>query len=202
LRGEAGVAFESEGPNTDVLMAGIGAKIKALRGSRNWTVEELARRSSVSMGLISQTERGRGNPSFNTLAQLAHALQVPVGRLFHATRETSPVVRASDRRKMDPHGDSAIEGIHELLTPRLDGALEAHWIEAPVGYDNTATPFSHAGEEFGLVLEGSHDVILDGTVHRLEAGDSITYDSTIPHAYRNAGSAAVKAVWVLTPPRA
>jgi mannose-6-phosphate isomerase-like protein (cupin superfamily) len=103
---------------------------------------------------------------------------------------------------MDLHGDSVIEGVHELLTPRLDGALEAHWIEAPVGYDNTATPFSHAGEEFGLILEGLHEVILDATVHRLEAGDSITYDSSIPHAYRNAGSVTVKAVWVLTPPTA
>lgn len=192
---------ETPRPDTDALMATIGSELRALRSQRKLTVEELARRSSVSAGLISQTERGRGNPSFNTLAQLAHALQVPIGRLFHTAHEQSPVVRADQRRVLDLHNSgNGLDAVHELLTPGLDGSLEAVWVVTPVGYDTSDSPFSHAGEEFGIVLEGRHQVFLDGVCHELGVGDSITYASPVPHWYRNAGDVPSKAVWVITPP--
>jgi transcriptional regulator with XRE-family HTH domain len=190
----------SDRPNTEVLMGTIGRELRALRKARGLTLEELARRSEVSMGLISQIERGLGNPSFNTLVQLAHALNVPIGRLFHTVGETSPVVRTDRRRLLDIHMGGPTEAIHALMSPSLDGALEAIWVEAPVGYDTSATPFTHPGEEFGLILEGRHQVFLDGVRHDLGPGDSITYPSTIPHWYRNPGPDVVQAVWVITPP--
>lgn len=187
-------------PNTEALMATVGLQLRTLRKMRRLTLEELGRRSDVSMGLISQIERGRGNPSFNTLVQMAHALDVPIGRLFHTAEETSPVVRAAERRSLDVHSANGSDALHQLLSPSLDGALEAVWVEAPAGYDTSETPFTHPGEEFGLVLSGRHEVYLDGIRHELGPGDSITYASTTPHWYRNVGPEVVKAVWVITPP--
>jgi transcriptional regulator with XRE-family HTH domain len=187
-------------PSTEQLMATVGAQLRVLRKVRRLTLEELGRQSGVSMGLISQIERGVGNPSFNTLVQVAHALDVPIGRLFHTTQETSPVVRAGERRSMDVHGAAGGDALHELLTPDLERSIEVVWIEAPPGYDTSATPYSHAGEEFGLVLKGRHEVFLDGACYQLGPGDSITYPSTTPHWYRNAGDETVEAVWVVTPP--
>lgn len=80
------------------------------------------------------------------------------------------------------------------------GSLEAVWVEAPPDYDTSETPFAHPGEEFGIVLEGRHEVYLDGTCYELGPSDSITYSSTIPHWYRNPGPGVVKAIWVITPP--
>lgn len=187
-------------PATDVLMATVGTQLRSLRKMRGLTLDELGRQSRVSMGLISQIERGRGNPSFNTLVQIAHALNVPIGRLFHTVNNTSPVVRALERRILDVHGSGAFAPIHALMSPGLNGALEAIWVEAPPGYDTSATPFSHPGEEFGVVLEGRHEVFIDGVRHELGPGDSITYASTRPHWYRNSGSQLVRAIWVITPP--
>ncbi|SES32154.1 transcriptional regulator, XRE family with cupin sensor [Pedococcus cremeus] len=180
-------------------MSTVGAQLKTLRKMRTFTIEALSARSGVSIGLISQIERGRGNPSFNTLVQMAHALDVPIGRLFHAADDTSPLVRSTERRSLDVHGPSG-DASHELMSPDLNGALEAVWIEAPPGYDTSATPFTHPGEEFGVVLEGRHEVYLDGVRYELGPGDSITYPSTTPHWYRNAGTETVKAIWVITPP--
>ncbi len=191
---------QPERPNPEVLMATVGAQVRGLRKMRGFTLEELSRRSDVSMGLISQIERGRGNPSFNTLVQIAHALGVPIGRLFHTTENLSPVVRVVERRRLDIHNVSSGDAVHELLTPNLNGALEAVWIEAPPGYDTSDTPFAHPGEEFGIVLEGRHQVFLDGVCYELGPGDSISYASTVPHWYRNPGPETVKAVWVVTPP--
>jgi transcriptional regulator with XRE-family HTH domain len=185
---------------TEQLMATVGSQLRMLRKSRDLTLDELSRRSAVSIGLISQIERGNGNPSFNTLVQLAHALDVPIGRLFHTTGQVSPVVRRADRRSLDIHGAPQADALHELMSPDLNGALEVIWVEAPPGYDSSETPFAHPGEEFGVVLEGRHEVYLDGEKHELGPGDSITYSSTTPHWYRNPGPETVKAIWVITPP--
>ena len=185
--------------STEQMMATVGAQLNFLRKQRSLTLEAVSERSGVSIGLISQIERGRGNPSFNTLVQMAHALDVPIGRLFHTADDTSPLVRADERRSLDVHGPSG-DAVHELMSPDLNGALEAVWIEAPPGYDTSETPFTHPGEEFGLVLEGRHEVFLDGVRYSLGPGDSITYASTVPHWYRNPGPDPVKAIWVITPP--
>jgi uncharacterized cupin superfamily protein len=74
------------------------------------------------------------------------------------------------------------------------------WVEEPPGSSSAATPFQHSGEEVGVILEGQHRVWLDGVCHELSAGDTITFPSTIPHWYENAGTELVKAIWVVSPP--
>ncbi|WP_338145964.1 helix-turn-helix domain-containing protein [Streptomyces scabichelini] len=187
--------------DADVSIASLGEQIRSLRKNRGFTLEELSSRSNVSTGLISLLERGKGNPSFASLIQLAHGLDVPVGRLFHGESSASPVVRAKERRTLEWHGDEKLDGArYQLLTPSLKGALEVVWLETEPGHDTSATPFRHNGEEFGIVLSGTTDVYLDGVRHRLEAGDSITYASSIPHWYVNVGDEPSTAIWVITPP--
>jgi transcriptional regulator with XRE-family HTH domain len=188
-------------PDPDVFVASLGEQIRSLRKIRGFTLEELSNRSNVSTGLISLLERGKGNPSFASLLQLAHGLDVPIGRLFHMESPTSPVVRAEERRALEWHGNETLNGArYQLLTPSLQGSLEVVWVETSPGHDTSATPFRHNGEEFGLVLSGVTDVFLDGVRHRLEAGDSITYSSSIPHWYVTVGDEPTTAVWVITPP--
>jgi transcriptional regulator with XRE-family HTH domain len=182
-------------PNIQQSLGPIGEQIRALRKELGFTLEELSRRTGVSVGLISQVERGKGNPSFGSLLQLAHGLDVPIGRLFQLPEQQSPVVRESERRALEVSEDGAR---YELLTPNLAGTLEVVWGEAPADYNTSATPSQHSGEEFGLVLSGSKDVFLDGVRYHLKAGDSITYSSMIPHWY--AGDEPCTSIWVITPP--
>ncbi|MGW6456556.1 cupin domain-containing protein [Streptomyces sp. NPDC055078] len=71
----------------------------------------------------------------------------------------------------------------------------------PPGFDGSATPYRHDGVEFGFVLSGTWDVYLDGERHRLEAGDTITYDCGVPHWHVNPGDEPATAIRVVTPPR-
>lgn len=186
----------------EAMMADMGVRVRALRKERQLTTERLAESAGVSVGLISQIERGHGNPSFATLVQLAHGLQLPVGQLLLPVETEKVVVRKDERRRLDSHGLASDDGAsYELLTPDLNGALEANWVVTPPGYDTSDTPYTHAGEEFGIVLSGTKDVYLDGVRHRLHAGDSIRYASTIPHWYANPSKTEdCTAVWVSTPP--
>lgn len=192
---------EGNGLPTASMLHAIGTKIRTMRKERGLTVERLSELSGVSTGIVSQVERGKANPSFSTMVQLAHGLGIPVGRLFDGDDHRSPVVRKVERRRIDGHGLAEGDGgLYELLTPDLNGALEATWVETPPGYDSSDTPYRHNGEEFGLILSGAKDVYLDGVRHHLETGDSIRYASTIPHWYVNSGDETCVAVWVITPP--
>lgn len=186
----------------DSVIAQVGERLRATRRKRGLSLEDLARHSGVSTGSLSQLERGIGNPSFATIARLAHALEMPVSLLVHEEVAHSPVVRRDSRPSLDLHGglEAVGDAIHRSLTPPSSRVLEAIWIEAPPGYTTEAAPFSHPGTEFGLVLSGTHEVHLGDDAHVLHAGDSITYASTIPHWYRNLGDDDVTAVWVICPP--
>lgn len=195
--GSAAPAANSERPALTV--AAVGNEIKRLRKLRGRTLEQLATGAGVSAGLLSQVERGQGNPSFNTLVQVAHALGIPVARLMVGEQISSPVVRRSERRRLNLGAKDDLVLV-ELLTARLDSALEAIRIVAEPGYSTEDTPFVHDGEEFGIVLEGTHAVNVGGAHYVLHAGDSISYSSTIPHWYENPGDVTSVSLWVVTPP--
>ena len=110
-----------------------------------------------------------------------------MGKFFLGQEETrSPVVRKAERRNLKGVTKKSVgEAVYELLTPDLNGALEAQWIVSPPGHDTSATPFRHSGEEFGIVLSGRKDIFLDGESYTLEEGDSITFSSDTPHWYKN-----------------
>lgn len=185
----------------DASIASVGREIHKLRKARRLTLEELSRQADVSVGLISQIEHGRGNPSFNTLVQLAHALDTALPRLLLNLEHESPVVRTNERRPLDLHRDGGADGrTHELMTPSLDHSLEVVWVEEPPGSNSKDVPYQHSGEEVGIILEGQHIVWLDGTPYELGPGDTITYPSHIPHWYENRGAETVRAIWIITPP--
>lgn len=185
----------------EALGEALGRRIRKLRLERSMTLDEVAARSGCSVGSLSQIERGMGNPSFATLVKISHALDISVGRLLEAAGSHDPVVRQKDRRRLEGSQAVVENGTtYELLTPNLDGALEVLYLEIPPGASTESTPFSHRGEEVGYILEGVHEVHLDGVRHVLREGDTISYSSTTPHWYRNPGPGVVRAIWIITPP--
>lgn len=147
-------------PDLDALVATVGIQIKALRKQAGYTLDDLSRGSGVSTGLISQIERGKGNPSFATLVQIAHGLDIPIGRLFHLTEQISPVVRRAERRTLDFHGtDGPDDASYELLTPTLNGALEVLWVETQPGHDTSSTPSATTAKSSGSFSPASRTSI-------------------------------------------
>jgi len=188
-------------PSLSVALHHVARRVRALRKARGLTLEDVGKASGVSIGSLSQLERGKGNPSFNSLVRLSHALGVPVAQLLHDASPDSPVVRAHERRSLDFHNaGGSPEATHELLTPDGNRSMEAMWIEAPPGYTTEDAPFSHPGEEAVIILKGQHEIHLGNETYVLEAGDSISYPSSVPHWYRNLGTETVTAIWIMTPP--
>lgn len=197
-----GITSTPAGPAVANLLEGIGETVRSMRKEKRLTLADLADATGLSAAIISQLERGRANPSFTTLAQLAHGLDIPVGKLLPSYHETkSPVVRRGERRDLRRSAPEGMgQAVYELLVPDLNGALEALWVVTDPGHDTSDTPFTHGGEEFGLIISGHLEVCVSGELFQLDSGDSIRFDSTKPHWFRNTSSEQCVAVWVNTPP--
>lgn len=184
-------------PSSSSHVLGIGRVLQRVRRSRGLTVGELSQRASVSAGLISQLERGRGNPSFLTLSRLAEALEVPLGHFVQGPDSTSKVVRANARKKLVLPSDRLV---YELLTPSLQGSLELLRTTVPPGWSNRECPFAHSGEEAVHLLSGRLEVTVGDEPWLLEEGDTITYDSSVAHWWVNPTEQAAVIIGAVTPP--
>ena len=168
-----------------VAMRSLGRRLREARRGRYW-VEALAERSSVSSGLISQIERGVGNPSVATLLKLCAALDLELGMLFDgdAVDEQRAVVREHQRRRLVMPRSGLV---YELLTPEFGNDPMLFRTTLEPGFDNESDPAISLGRQAVHLLSGTIDAGVGAQVFRLTRGDTITYDGALPHWLRNRG---------------
>lgn len=178
----------------------VGPEIRGLRKARNLTLSQVADASGLSVGYLSMVERQQAMPSIKSLLSIAHALGVTIGWFFEADtvrpHEHGLIVRRSRRRRIDFSAGI----VDELLSPSLKGDLELVLCRLAPGASSGEEPYSHAGEEAGVVVRGRLELWVDGQSVVLETGDSFGFESTRPHRYRNPGSEETEIVWAITPP--
>jgi len=177
----------------------IGTKIKELRKLKKMNISDLADNAELSPGLISQIERNIVTPSIVSLWKIAQSLGVSVGYFFEeeAKINTSPVVKKNSRKRIIASNNNAI---YELLSADLNRKIEFLYITIKVGDYSSKDFVTHEGEECGLVIKGKLMVKMENEEYILEEGDSIYFDSTIPHRYINVGDEVCESIWAMTPP--
>ncbi len=168
------------------------------RIGRGLSIEQLAKRAGVSAGLLSQLERGIGNPSLDTLANLAHALSVPISTFFEGPvdGDANAVIHPDSRKRLvlSDHGLT-----YQLLVPDAAGSLAMLYIELPAGFSNAHTPFAHPGEEAVYVLRGHITLHTGGRSYDMSSGDSIRFAPGLPHWYVTQDEQVV-VITAMTPP--
>lgn len=174
----------------------IGDKVKQLRLQRGLTQEELAARTELSKGFISQLERDITSPSIATLMDILEALGTDIAAFFNEAHNERVVYPAEDMFVKETDGGSTIRW---LVTNAQRNALEPILVTLPSGA-TSETDDPHEGEEFGFVLQGTVSLLLGGQRYRVRKGDSFYFRPTAPHAIRNNGKAEARILWVSTPP--
>jgi transcriptional regulator with XRE-family HTH domain len=174
----------------------FGSRIRAARSQRGLSAAELASAAGVSKSLVSQIERGIAAPSIDTVRRLASALQVPVFSLFMEEPDSGMVVRRAERRVVRYPGTRATR---EVLSPTLGGRMVLLWVTFPAGEDGRE-PVRHVGEESVVVIRGTLEVQLGDQRVVLDTGDSMTFDSEAPHAFRNPSTDVTEILTVISPP--
>ena len=178
----------------------IGRDIRGLRKARGVTLAEVAEASGLSVGYLSLLERDRATPSIKALHAVSRALGVTISWFFEANdvpeAERDLVVRRARRRRLDYSAGV----VDELLSPSLTGALELLSCRFPPGASSGEEPYTHTGEEAGVVIRGRLELWVDSRTVTLEAGDSFGFKSALPHRYRNPGPDEAEVIWAITPP--
>ena len=174
----------------------IGVKIKQLRLQRGLTQEELAARTELTKGFISQLERDLTSPSIATLMDILAALGTDVAGFFRESQEEQVVYSAEEMFVKEEADGSTIQW---LVTNAQKNALEPILVTIPAGL-SLAEDDPHEGEEFGYVLSGSVTLVLGTKRYRVKKGGSFYFRPTRVHYLINSGKVESRVLWVSTPP--
>jgi len=176
----------------------IAKNIRKIRLDKNMSQEKLAELSGLTKGYISKIEKSHTAPPFSTLSKIAHALDVDITILTAEELELPSdvelcIVRKGEGKKIS---SAILQGYHyEALANKKSGKNMEPFFLMPA-FDEKAI-FSHDGEEFMYVLEGTHEFIYDNKKYILNEGDSIYFDSKIPHTGRSIGKKRAKILAVM-----
>lgn len=205
---------------------GVGDRIRAARETAGISVRELARRAKVSPSHVSQVERGLASFSVRTLYNVVSELGLSMDTLFddppvvaadrtvlgasggrgsgdeHPRRGEDPLVengtvlRVGDRPTIPLAGGTQ----WERLTARPESGAEFIEVVYPPAGPNSTQPkdfIQHSSREYGLVISGTLTVRVGFETTTLSEGDSIVFNSVVPHRFWNETPEEVRAVWFI-----
>jgi quercetin dioxygenase-like cupin family protein/DNA-binding XRE family transcriptional regulator len=166
---------------------------------------DLGKHTGLSASMLSQLENGKMFPTLPTLARIAMVFDVGLDHFFADRKKKSlfSVVRAGERMRFPERADAPDPGyfFECLAFSSQEKSLQAYKAEFLPRGEEQVVEHAHEGAEFIHVLQGPLAVRFAEEETILNTGDSVYFDSSQPHGYRSAGSAASIAVIITTPPR-
>jgi len=187
-------------PAEPVMDIAVGQRIRDLRHEHGLSLETIADRTDLSIGFLSQIERGLSSPSLRVLATLADVLGVGIAALFGSTPNDDPasggvVTRQLQRAELKLWRTGISK---QLLSPAgTENRLNLFLVYLEPGGNTGDELYTHDGEEAGLVLEGEMTLTVDAETWSLKTGDSFRFASRRPHRFSNpAEDAKAVVLWV------
>ncbi len=175
----------------------IGEKLKRLRLASNLTQDELAARTELTKGYISQLERDLTSPSLATLNQILEVLGDNLSDFFYE-KQTERVVFTPQESTQSTKSEKGFN-INLLVPNSHNNEMEPVLVKLEPGA-KTWEDRQHSGEEFGYVLKGEVILYYGRTKYKLSQGDCFYFKSDRKHLIKNDGSIEAEILWVVAPP--
>ena len=172
-----------------------GQRFRRLRARRGLSLAQVARATGVSVGFLSALERGQMRASVATLRRIARFYRTNILSFFQAAGENPRLVRPQQRKILQTES-----GVRMELLAWGNTAMEPHLFRIKPG-GGSGESYAHEGEEFLHVLRGQFEIWLNSKEHyRLKPGDSLYFESSTPHRWKNPGRSEAWLLWINTPP--
>jgi DNA-binding transcriptional MerR regulator/quercetin dioxygenase-like cupin family protein len=172
-----------------------GQRFRRLRTRRGLSLAQVARATGVSVGFLSGLERGQMRSSIATLRRIARFYRTNILSLFETAGENPRLVRPNQRKVLE-----TTPGVRMELLAWGNTAMEPHLFRIKPG-GGSGESYSHEGEEFLHVLRGDFEISLGSKEHyHLRPGDSLYFESSTPHRWKNPGRTETWLLWINTPP--
>lgn len=173
----------------------IGNKLKELRVLKGLTQEELADRSELSKGFISQLERNLTSPSITTLMDILQCLGTSIGEFFNEAPDEQIVFGKQDYFVKE---DTEYKNEIKWIIPNAQkNTIEPIYLTLQAG-GSTCPDTPHEGEEFGYVLQGTVSIHLGNKTYKAKKGESFYYTADKTHFLSSKNGATL--IWVSSPP--
>jgi transcriptional regulator with XRE-family HTH domain len=181
----------------------IGEKLHALRLRKKMGLVELGRHTGLSAAMLSKIERGKLFPTLPTLLRVALVFSVGLEYFFSddKKRHVVSIVRRAERKRFPERADGRDISFHfeSLDFAAVERKLNAYHAEFDPLPPGKARLHQHGGVEFLSVLRGKLELHIASDTHILESGDSIYFDSSLPHSYRRLSQKECSAIVVTVP---
>ena len=180
----------------------FGDKLRIIREKKKLTLKEVGLKAGVSESLISQIERNKVSPAIDTLMMIANVLEIDLEYLFSDLKKTKNInlVKAENRNKI-----VLDKIVYQQLSKTIEEnglhSIEAYEMHIAVSGKSVSNEYGHKGKELGLIIQGKAEFSIGNEKYSLEKGDSISFDSSLPHKLENTGNEELVAFWVITPPK-
>ena len=173
----------------------IGNKLKELRVLKGLTQEELADRSELSKGFISQLERNLTSPAITTLMDILQCLGTSIGEFFNEAPDEQIVFGKQDYFVKE---DTEYKNEIKWIIPNAQkNTIEPIYLTLQAG-GSTCPDTPHEGEEFGYVLQGAVSIHLGNKTYKAKKGESFYYTADKTHFLSSKNGATL--IWVSSPP--
>jgi DNA-binding transcriptional MerR regulator/quercetin dioxygenase-like cupin family protein len=175
--------------------ASPGLRFRRLRQRRGLSLAQVARATGVSVGFLSALERGQMRASIATMRRIARYYGTNILSFFEPARDNSRLVGPRERKVLE-----TTKGVRMELLAWGNTAMEPHLFRIKPG-GSSGESYTHEGEEFLHILRGEFEIWLNSDEHyRMKPGDSLYFQSSTPHRWRNPGKSESWLLWINTPP--
>jgi XRE family transcriptional regulator, regulator of sulfur utilization len=169
----------------------VGPRVRALREGMGLSLRDLAQRTGVSAPMLSQVERGETSPTLAVAARIAAGLELSLSQLLRLDENGhAVVVRRGQGRARTRRGHRTEELTPPLPGQRADVSLHTLQPGATTGGPDDPPLHEPGSRETAVVLGGELSLYVEGELHLLRRGDSVTFDADLPHHFENDGAAA------------
>lgn len=173
----------------------IGQKLRELRLQNDLTLEDLASRSELTKGFLSQVERNLTSPSISTLTDILNALGTNLSEFFYEKKEEQIVFSAQDFFE-DVQEDYTIEWV---IPNALKNKMEPIRLTLHP-HKKSHELLAHTGEEFGYVLKGAVTLVCGNKKYKIKAQETFYISAAASHYLYNHGNSDAVVLWITTPP--
>jgi Predicted transcriptional regulators len=161
----------------------VGVKIRELRNLRHLSLRKLAEISGLNINTLSLIENGKSSPSVSTLQQLARALDVPMTAFFESEPVSKRIVFTSHKNR--PEATFSNAHMENLGKDLAGNVVQPFVVTLVIGAGSGDRMIVHTGHEFVYCLSGRILYMIEDKAFLLEPGDSLVFESHLPHRWQN-----------------
>lgn len=179
----------------------IGKRIRILRKEKDITLEDLSKKSGVALATLSRMENDKMTGTLSSHNRICKALGVSIAELYRELEDDAKTVEAVPKEKRTEHFIHAHKAKYELLvTKALDKKIMPLIIKIGGGGSTQKEQSKPGVEKFIFMMAGTLEATVGAETHILKRGDSLYFDASLPHIFKNTTKTEAEAMCIVSPP--